>query len=383
MAASIDEAEIEAFLARWPDGEHTVAAKVRLKELKGGRFTRRGLIRAFAGGAAATAALGGAAYVTFVPGQPVWRLINDRSLTTLSGGGRALAITPDGQQLVAPGRYISVAGGEVVGGSLKAWELPSGRELRVLSGSSGDFHSLAVTPDGRQLVAAEGWSNGSVKVLELASGRELRTLLRDSGGVRAVAITPDARYVIVALPYSIKVLEFDSGRTVHTLDVYSSYGISTIICIAVTPDSGQLVGGVGDLTIRIWDPERGRELRKLSGHSTDIHSVAVTPDGRHVVSGSWDKTVKVWDLAGGREQRTLSGHWHYVVSVAVMLDGRHVASGSWDCTIRIWELDSGRARRTLSGHLDTVDCLAVTPDGRHLVSGGSDGTIKIWDISDL
>src|SRR5262249_5723577 len=35
--------EIEAFLAKWPDGEHAADARARLRELRGGNFTRRGL----------------------------------------------------------------------------------------------------------------------------------------------------------------------------------------------------------------------------------------------------------------------------------------------------------------------------------------------------
>ena len=35
------------------------------------------------------------------------------------------------------------------GGTLKVWELASGRQLRLLKGHTDTVHSVAVTPDGR------------------------------------------------------------------------------------------------------------------------------------------------------------------------------------------------------------------------------------------
>lgn len=104
-----------------------ITARGRLRELKGGRFTRRGLIKAFAGGVAATAATGGGAYSALVPGIPIWRLLNDRSLRTFSGYPHwvsSVAVTPDAQQVISGSADKTI----------KVWELASGPPLAELKG---------------------------------------------------------------------------------------------------------------------------------------------------------------------------------------------------------------------------------------------------------
>ena len=64
-------------------------------------------------------------------------------------------------------------------------------------------------------------------------------------------------------------------------------------------DAGREAGGlrVGRTTaLKVWDLERGEELRTLEGHTGWVDGVAVTPDGRRAVSACDDRTLKVWDL---------------------------------------------------------------------------------------
>ena len=119
------------------------------------------------------------------------------------------------------------------------------------------------------------------------------------------------------------------------------------------------------------------------GHEDWVRSVAVTPDGRYVVSGSDDKTVRVWDWQSGKEVRRLTGHERGVMSVAVTPDGRYVVSGSHDGTVRVWDWQSGKEVRRLTGHQGVVYSVAVTPDGRYVVSGSKDTTVRVWSLGDL
>ena len=99
--------------------------------------------------------------------------------------------------------------------------------------------------------------------------------------------------------------------------------------VAVTPDGQRAVSASADKTLKVWDVGSGRELRTLSGHSSEVRAVAVTPDGQHAVSASEDTTLKVWELASGRELSTLTGHTSWVKAVAVTPDGRRAVSASW------------------------------------------------------
>ena len=56
--------------------------------------------------------------------------------------------------------------------------------------------------------------------------------------------------------------------------------------------------------------------------------MAVSGDGRRAVSASYDHTLKVWEVESGRELRTLTGHSSDVNGVAVSRTGGVAVSAS-------------------------------------------------------
>src|SRR5262249_36547656 len=81
-------------------------------------------------------------------------------------------------------------------------------------------------------------------------------------------------------------------------------------------------GGVGP-TQREPAPGAGEVLR-LDGHSGIVDCVAFLPEGPRALSGSWDGTVRLWNLDTGREVRRVGEQSAAVHCLAVSADGRHV-----------------------------------------------------------
>ncbi len=257
-------------------------------------------------------------------------------------------------------------------------ELPDGVTLRRVSrGHSGEVYALAVTPDGRQVVS--GSQDKTLKVWDLEIGSELRTLSGHSGAVWAVAVTPDGRQVVSGSgDKTLKVWDLETGSELHTLSGHSDW----VNAVAVTPDGRQVVSGSADKTLKVWDLETGSELHTLSGHSVTVFAVAVTPDGRQVVSGSGDKTLKVWDLETGSELHTLSGHSREVYAVAVTPDGRQVVSGSGDQTLKVWDLETGVELHSLEAQGGSVAAVAFATADTFAAKVAQDDTIRIWNMGD-
>ena len=68
--------------------------------------------------------------------------------------------------------------------------------------------------------------------------------------------------------------------------------------VAFSPDGKKIVSSCWDKTVRLWDVETGKEMRKLEGHTQQVWSVALSPDGKRALSGGADKTLRLWQVEG-------------------------------------------------------------------------------------
>ena len=106
----------------------------------------------------------------------VWRLRDLALLRTIhvpsepgeEGSLRSLAVTPDGREVITGGWTGLAWSGQA---QLYRFDLASGRLLQVLRGFPALVESLAISADGRRL--AVGLDRGGLRVIELPSGREL------------------------------------------------------------------------------------------------------------------------------------------------------------------------------------------------------------------
>ncbi|WP_067477644.1 NB-ARC domain-containing protein [Nocardia amamiensis] len=312
-------------------------------------------------------------------GVAVWNLTSgrlERTIKTPPQSVRAVAVTPDGRQIVYSGRD----------GRVRVINLASGRLVRTLKLRTSGNGAIALTPDGKYVITPGGRYVDKVQVRNLANGRLVRTLRGHKGGVDVVAVTPDGKWIVSAgADRTVRVWDLASGRLEHTLQAHIFQGrphTLPITSVTTTPDGTQIIVGSNDETVHIWDLAGGRLEQTLAGHTDPVSAVAVTNDGRRIVSGGSDDTVRVWDRASGRLERTLLGHTGTVASVAVTPDSRFVVSaGGSDETVRVWDLANTHLEGVQRGHTDWVNALAVTPDGTRIISGSRDRTVRVWNFA--
>lgn len=202
----------------------------------------------------------------------------------------------------------------------------------------------------------------------------VKTLKFHKDSVSSVIWTPDGSNIVSGGDRTIKVWHLATDQPIFT------FPAKKVDVVAISPNGKTLVSGGDDRIIKVWNLEKGKEIRTLFGHSDSVHALAISQDGQTLVSGSDDNTVKIWYLPTGKLIRTLSAHTFWVRSIAISPDGVTLASGSFDNTIKFWHLKTGQEIRSLMG-TEPVNSVAFSPDGKILASGSRDHTIKLWDVA--
>jgi WD40 repeat protein len=172
----------------------------------------------------------------------------------------------------------------------------------------------------------------------------------------------------------VRLWDFDSGRELHAFQLP---GI--VASLEFSADGKRLfMGCCGDKTVRWLDVTSGKVEGSAKTKKSGAWFVALAPDGQRGVSAASDKLVHVWDLATGKDE-PLAGHASKINGLAFFPDGRCAASASSDKTVRLWDVVKAEPLGQLIGHRKAVAAVAVSPDGERVASAGLDDAVIVWD----
>jgi len=282
-----------------------------------------------------------------------------------TGSVECVAITQDGKHFIS-GSY---------NGTLRLWDIESGKTIQIFEGHTYPVICVAITPDGKHFIS--GSRDETLRLWDIGSGKTIQIFEGHTHWVKCVAITPDGKHFISGSDdKTLRLWDIESGKTIQIFEGHTDY----VECVAITPDGKHFISGSRDKTLRLWDIESGKTIQIFKGHISYVSCVAITPDGKHFISGSDDGTLRLWDIESGKTIQIFKGHTDSVECVAITPDGKHFISGSLDETLRLWDIESGKTIQIFEGHTDYVNCVAITPDGMHFISGSDDGTLRLWDI---
>jgi WD40 repeat protein/mono/diheme cytochrome c family protein len=202
--------------------------------------------------------------------------------------------------------------------------------------------------------------------------------LEAAGNVaNAVAFSSDGRRALVAsADRSVRLWDVEGRRDLKRLVGHTA----SVWAVAVSPDGTKAVSGGADGTVRVWDLDSGSELKKLDGHLGLVSAVAFSPDGSKAISGGYDGSVVWWDVATGRELRRLDGEAKYVHAVALH-PAKKLAAVAADRSVILWDTATGEVVNKWPAHDAAVTCVRFAEGGAVLLTGGDDGRVRVWDAN--
>jgi WD40 repeat protein len=274
-----------------------------------------------------------------------------------TNGGSAsswLALSPNGRWLAAPGSF----------GTVKLWEVASGREIAWIRGNLAEVAAIAWSADGKRL--ASGDRSGVVKIWEALPNQHQDFLTVGGHGSEPLKRQPmqDLGTVIAWAPDGRRLTTF-FGQNSEDDDLFAN-------------------------RVAIWDVNTGRRIHSLGGNKLRAFRIAWSPDGRHLavlcmvgqrVNRVWqDKLViKLWNPSTGEESEYLylfplgfintnqAGELWFSPDSKQLAGTLCVNTERWTHELFTWDVASGKEAMPPEAR-PRLDCMwpAFSPDRRRL-----------------
>ena len=285
------------------------------------------------------------------------------------GGVNAVSVGGDTQNPL-----IASAGED---GTVRLWN-QSGQQMGQLvpEGKKNEsFGAIAVSPDGQKIIA--GQRNGTVYLWE-RSGKQLKTWVAHENNVTAIAFSRDGQKVATAGEDGLARIWTVAGSKLAEL---KPVGVKEMYGVSFSPDGQSIAVASDDNRARIWKIT-GQDVRLLEGHQGLVTVANFSPDGQTIATASDDGSVKLWDARTGQKLQDFRGHRGVVWSASFSPDGKWLASAGRDESVRLWNLgDKPGQQVDLAGFRDDVNALAFSPDGKTIAGAGNEGVMRLWDTS--
>lgn len=193
-----------------------------------------------------------------------------------NGGTVSLEFSPNGQLLVSTGRDSTV----------KIWRVSDGALLHTLGFDSYEIDSVAVSPDGQYVAAADRAVRSEVRVWRVSDGELVRVFEnfnQDYEVRQKVTWTRDSRYVVTAVanniePSQIRFYNAANGQLARQY-VLERPG-AMILAIRFSPDGRTFAFGYRDRVVHARNPFPSSNLKPLGDFDGDGKAdVSVYRDG--------------------------------------------------------------------------------------------------------
>lgn len=285
----------------------------------------------------------------------------------------------------ADGKWLAADGNDHI---IHIWDVSAASKVHTLAGHEGRITGLAFRSNDELISASE---DGTVRLWNVTEEREIRRYRAGLDQVTSIALSPDGQQVVLGVTDgTLRLWEIDSGMLRR---IFRGH-VDVVLSVDFSSDGEQIASGSDDNTVRLWDVSSGTLVETFVGHEDRVWSVAMHPDGDLIASGSWDGTVRLWNHVPAAEAADeddssnlpLVTYDRPVLSVAFSPDARLLAVGlansERDNSVKFWDVagqNVTRYQELRSFDAKSKHDLAFSPEGKlFATTGGDNAAIRVW-----
>jgi WD40 repeat protein len=269
----------------------------------------------------------------------------------------------------------------------------SHRMKQIFKGHSGKVYQMRLTSDCQYLVSVG--QDEFVIIWDAHSSQKVDAIQLSQSFATTCAVNGICtRLAVGGLANSCSIYSLDDYDEQRTVSGSSSSKLQSRTPLAVIKGHSELISEVifvsdehiatssSDMTIRIWDANRGEDVIRYDGHLGGVNAIVGNPTNHNLLgSVSVDRTVKLWDRRARISVNTFFGHFADVNLVRFFPDGNTIVSSSDDGTIRFFDLrsDCQLDARYVDPSM-SISALEFTPSGRVLLTSFTNGDCGGLDV---
>lgn len=293
----------------------------------------------------------------------------------------ALATTPEDPDLLLSASRDKT----VIAWRITREEGNYGYAQRALKGHNHFVSDVVISSDG-QFALSGSW-DGTLRLWEIATGKTTKRFVDHAKDVLSVAFSADNRQIV-------------SGSRDRTIKLWNTLGeckftitesghSEWVSCVRFSPSTSVpvVVSAGWDKLVKVWNLATCQIKNNLTGHTGYLNTVTVSPDGSLCASGGKDGVAMLWDLTEGKRLYVLDAG--SIINSLVFSPNRYWLVAATVSSIKIWDLESKGLVDELKVDFTTTGkysqapyatSLAWSSDGSHLYAGFTDNVIRVYHI---